>query len=96
MTEIQKEKYRAAARERKRKSHVKITDQKKLTLFRNSFFRFKENQEQNIKNFKLFQSNYMFEEFMRCIRSHLRLWQIKSTQLHIQQENSSLVKNFSK
>ena len=40
MTEIQKEKYRAAARERKRKSHEKIKAQKKLTFFRNSFFLF--------------------------------------------------------
>ena len=40
MTEIQKEKYRTAARERKRKSHEKIKAQKKLTFFRNSFFLF--------------------------------------------------------
>ena len=79
MTEIQKEKYRAAARERKRKSHEKIRAQKKLTFFRNLFFSFKQNQEQNTQNFKLFQSKCILEKFMRCIISHLRLWQISPT-----------------
>ena len=44
MTVIQKEEFRALARERKRKSHErekkKKRAQKKLTLFRNSFFKF--------------------------------------------------------
>ena len=55
MTVILKEEFRAMARERKRKSHERNKKaQKKLTFFRNSFFHFKQNQEQKMQNFKLF------------------------------------------
>ena len=72
MTEIQKEEFRVAARERKRLFEKKEL-KKKFTFFRKSFFCFKQNQEQNMQNFKLFQSKRTLEKLMRSTRSQYRL-----------------------
>ena len=84
MTEIQKEEFRVAARERKRLFEKKEL-KKKFTFFRKSFFCFKQNQEQNMQNFKLFQSKRMLEKFMRSTRSQYRLWQITSIHCRFKQ-----------
>ena len=58
MTVIQKEEFRALARERKRKSHEREKKKKELRkslLYSGThFLNFRQNQEQNIQKFKLF------------------------------------------
>ena len=69
--ELQQEKKKKEPWEKKKSHERKKRDQKKFTFFRNSYFHFEQNHEQNIQNFKLFGSKCLLEKFMRSIRSHI-------------------------